>query len=195
MLGIQAGALLHPSGACRGPGDTRREEKGGSTQVPRQAFKAACYSQERPNWIASASANSRSFLGQGRSSRAGQQLYRALWKAVSVGASWSGRGFRWDVSTAVRTISLHTVSSPKGQFWLLPEGGAVRKPGRASGVRRAGPGCPELHENLPLKNQLERDGSVVKRAYCSCRELGSQHPHHIAVLTITCPHGDTQTHT
>lgn len=38
------------------------------------------------------------------------QLYRTLWKAVSVGASWSGRGFRWDVSTAVRTILLQTQS-------------------------------------------------------------------------------------
>lgn len=104
---------------------------------------AACYSQERPNWIASASANSRSSLGQERSLQGWAQLYRALWKAVSVGASWSGRGFRWDVSTAVRTIIVtNTVSSPKGKFWLLPEGGAAGKPGRASGVSRAGPWCP-----------------------------------------------------
>lgn len=39
-------------------------------------------------------------------------------------------------------IVTNTVTSPKGQFWLLPEGGASGKPGRASGVSRAGPWCP-----------------------------------------------------
>lgn len=39
-------------------------------------------------------------------------------------------------------IVTNTVTSPRGQFWLLPEGGAAGKPGRASGVSRAGPWCP-----------------------------------------------------
>lgn len=46
------------------------------------------------------------------------------------------------VHSSEDNILINTVSSPKGQFWLLPGGGAAGKPGRASGVNRAGPRCP-----------------------------------------------------
>lgn len=72
-------------------------------------------------------------------------------------------------------IITNTVTSPKGQFWLLPEGGAAGKPGRASGVSRAGPWClfgsvfvlerTRAWASKVLKNeQADEGGTKGKRA-------------------------------
>lgn len=102
---------MHPS---RGPappfrglqGTWGHQRKGGRQvpRCPRQASERPVIAKRgptgslRPLQIPEAPWDKRGSL------RGQAELYRTLWKAVSVGASWSGRGFRWELSTAVRTI-------------------------------------------------------------------------------------------
>lgn len=142
MLCVQAGALLHPSGACRGPGDTRREERGEVSRRPDKPSRQPAIAKRGPT-----------------GSLRPLQIQEAPWDKR--GSPWLGPAVPRSVegcvcgSLLVRqgvqvgrvhgsedNIVTNTGSSPKGQFWLLPEGGAVGKPGRASGVSRAGPWCP-----------------------------------------------------
>lgn len=121
----------------------QKEREVGKYPSAQTSLRAGCYSQERPNWIASVSANSRSSLGQERSSRAGPSCTALCGEGRVCGSLLVRQGVQVGrVHGSEGNIITNTVSSPKGQFWLLPEGGAAGKPDRASGVSRAGPWCP-----------------------------------------------------
>lgn len=90
-----------PQAPARGPGDTRR--KGGQevTRCPDKPWDSLLWPREAQLDCASL-CKFKKLPGIREILQGWARLYCTLWKAVSTGASWSGRGFRWEFSTAVR---------------------------------------------------------------------------------------------